>query len=84
LAIGYSGMGYKTPHVNWLKVSPKKGEPAIEPGVESARTKSYPISRGLYLYTAGAPDGEIKAFLDWIKGPDGQKIVEKEGFVPLH
>ncbi len=83
LAIGYSGMGYKTPGVNWLKVSPKKGEPAIEPGTESARNKTYPIARGLYLYTAGAPEGEIAAFIEWIKGPDGQKIVAKEGFVPL-
>jgi len=83
LAIGYSGMGYKTPGVNWLKISPKKGEPAIEPGTEVARNKTYPIARGLYLYTAGAPDGEIKAFIEWIKGPDGQKIVAKEGFVPL-
>jgi phosphate transport system substrate-binding protein len=83
LAIGYSGMGYKTAAVNWLKVSRKKGEPAIEPGVEVARNKTYPIARGLYLYTAGEPEGEIKGFLDWIKGPEGQKIVEKEGFVPL-
>jgi phosphate transport system substrate-binding protein len=83
LAIGYSGMGYKTPGVNWLKISPKKGEPAIEPGTEVARNKTYPIARGLYLYTAGAPDGEIKAFIEWIKSPDGQKIVAKEGFVPL-
>lgn len=83
LAMGYSGMGYKNDKVNWLKVSPKKGEPAIEPGVEAARSKTYPISRGLYLYTAGQPEGEVKAFIDWIKGPEGQKIVEKEGFVPL-
>jgi phosphate transport system substrate-binding protein len=83
LAMGYSGMGYKTPHVNWLKVSPKKGETAIEPGTESARSRTYPIARGLYLYTAGEPEGEIKGFIDWIKGPEGQKIVEKEGFVPL-
>jgi len=83
LAIGYSGMGYKTDAVNWLKVSKKKGEPGIEPGTESARSKTYPIARGLYLYTAGAPEGEIAGFIEWIKGPDGQKIVEKEGFVPL-
>jgi len=83
LAIGYSGMGYKTPNVNWLKISPKKGEPAIEPGTEVARNKTYPIARGLYLYTAGAPEGEVKDYIEWIKGPEGQKIVEKEGFVPL-
>jgi phosphate transport system substrate-binding protein len=81
--IGYSGMGYKTPNVNWLKVSNKKGETAVEPGAESARNKTYPISRKLYIYTAGEPTGEVKAFIDWILSPEGQKIVEKEGFVPL-
>ena len=82
-AIGYSGMGYKTDKVNWLKVSAKKGEEGVAPGVEAARSGKYPISRKLYLYTAGEPTGEVKAFLDWTVGPDGQKIVEKEGFVPL-
>ncbi|MEW6160148.1 MAG: PstS family phosphate ABC transporter substrate-binding protein [Verrucomicrobiota bacterium] len=82
-AMGYSGMGYKTPQVNWLKVSNKKGEPAVEPGVESARSGKYPISRKLYLYTAGEPTGELKAYIDWILSPEGQKIVEQEGFVPI-
>jgi phosphate transport system substrate-binding protein len=83
-AIGYSGMGYKTKDVNWLKVSAKKGEPAIEPGVEAARSGRYPISRKLFLYTAGEPTGEVKAFIDWTLSPAGQKIVEQEGFVPLN
>jgi phosphate transport system substrate-binding protein len=82
--IGYSGMGYKTPDVNWLKVSSKKGEPGVEPGIEVARSGKYPISRKLYLYTAGEPTGEIKAYIDWTLSPEGQKIVEKVGFVPLH
>ena len=81
--LGYSGMGYKTANVNWMKVSNKKGEPAVEPGVEAARSGKYPISRKLYIYTAGEPQGEIKAFIDWVMTPAGQKIVEKEGFVPL-
>jgi phosphate transport system substrate-binding protein len=81
--LGYSGMGYKTPKVNWLKVSNKKGEPGVEPGVEVARSGKYPIARKLYLYTAGEPAGEIKAYINWILSPAGQKIVEQEGFVPL-
>ena len=81
--LGYSGMGYKTPQVNWMKVSNKKGEPAVEPGVEAARSGKYPISRKLYLYTAGEPTGDVKAYIDWILSPAGQKIVEQEGFVPL-
>jgi len=81
--LGYSGMGYKTPSVHWLKISNKKGEPGVEPGVEAARAGRYPISRKLYMYTAGEPQGEVKAFMDWVLSPAGQKIVEKEGFVPL-
>ncbi len=81
--LGYSGMGYKTPAVNWLKISTKKGEPGVEPGVEAARAGKYPISRKLYMYTAGEPQGEIKAFIDWVLSPVGQEIVAKEGFVPL-
>ncbi len=81
--LGYSGMGYKTPQVNWLHVSSKKGETGVEPGVDAARSGKYPISRKLYVYTAGEPTGKVKEFIDWILGPEGQKIVEKEGFVPL-
>ncbi|MGI8601867.1 MAG: PstS family phosphate ABC transporter substrate-binding protein [Verrucomicrobiales bacterium] len=82
-AIGYSGMGYKTKDVNWLKVAPKKGAPGIEPGAEAARTRSYPIARKLYFYIAGDPNSEMKAFIDWVIGPEGQKIVVNEGFVAL-
>jgi phosphate transport system substrate-binding protein len=82
-ALGYSGMGYKTPAVAWLKVSTKRGEPAVEPGADAARSGKYPIARKLYIYTAGEPQGEVKAFIDWVVSPEGQKIVEKEGFVPL-
>ena len=66
-----------------MKVSAKKGEPGVEPGADAARTGKYPISRKLYLYTAGEPGAETKAFIDWILSPAGQKIVEQEGFVPL-
>ena len=81
--LGYSGMGYKTPNVNWLKVSSKKGEPAVDPGTDAARSGKYPIARKLFLYTVGEPTGELKEYIDWILSAEGQKIVEKEGFVPL-
>jgi len=82
-ALGYSGMGYKTDKVHWLKVSNKKGEAGVEPGADVARAGNYPISRKLYMYTAGEPAPEIKAYIEWCLGPAGQKIVEHEGFVPL-
>jgi phosphate transport system substrate-binding protein len=82
-AIGYSGMGYKTDDVKWLKVSNKKGEPAIEPSIETAVKGTYPISRPLFIYTPGEPGGAVKDFIDWCNGPEGQKIVKDVGFVPL-
>jgi phosphate transport system substrate-binding protein len=82
-AIGYSGMGYKTDDVKWVKVSKKKGETGIAPSIETAVNGTYPISRPLFIYTPGEPSGAVKDFIDWCNGPEGQKIVKDVGFVPL-
>jgi len=33
--------------------------------------------------TKGEPEGLAKEFLDFVLSPDGQKIVEEQGFVAL-
>lgn len=43
----------------------------------------YPISRYLYCYTPGTPKGDVKAYLDWILGPEGQGIAKEDGYIPL-
>ena len=82
-AIGYSGMGYATPGVKMLKIARKKGEPGVAPTVENAKNGTYPITRPLLIYTAGEATGQIKQYLDWIHGPEGQKVVADLGYVPL-
>lgn len=82
-AIGYGGMGYQSGKARFVCLSKEKGAPCAEPSVETVKAGKYPFSRPLQVYTNGAPTGEIAAFLDWIKGPDGQKIVVDSGFVPL-
>ena len=57
--------------------------PAVSPTIESVLDKSYPISRPLYMYTNGEPQGNIKNYLDWIKGAEGQKVLHEKGYVPL-
>jgi phosphate transport system substrate-binding protein len=37
----------------------------------------------LYIYTAGEPQGQIKAYLEWILSPAAQEIVLELGFVPV-
>ena len=83
-AIGYSGMGYNEPgKVKMLRVSSKKGEPAIEPSVANTLNKRYPIARSLLVYTLGEPTGEVAKYVNWILTDAGQKIVEQSGYVPL-
>jgi len=82
-AIGYSGLGYATPAVKVLKVSLKKGQPAVAPSIESVHEKAYPISRPLYMYTPGEPTPRVRNYLDWILSDAGQAIVKETGYVPL-
>ena len=53
------------------------------PSVATGADGSYPISRGLFMYTAGEPTGAIRDYLDWLLGAEGQTIVAELGFVPL-
>ena len=83
-AIGYDGLGYvDTEHEKMLAIAKDAESPYIMPSVETGADGSYPISRGLYMYTAGEPTGVIAEYLDWIMGSDGQQIVADLGFVPL-
>jgi len=82
-AIGYSGMGYATEDVKMLAVATALGERYYAPNLENVLAKTYPIARPLYMYSLGEPAGSVKAYLDWILSVEGQKIVEKLGFVPV-
>ena len=82
-AIGYDGLGYVTHDQKVVGVAPSEGEPYVMPTVETVKNGSYPIARGLYIYTAGEPQGAILEYLNWILGPQGQAIVQDLGFVPL-
>jgi phosphate transport system substrate-binding protein len=82
-AIGYSGMGYATDHVKMLRLATEPGGTAYEPSVENTNNKSYPLARALHLYTLGAPEGALKAYIDWILSPPGQKVMQDSGYVPL-
>jgi phosphate transport system substrate-binding protein len=81
-AIGYDGLGYVTPDQKMLAVAREAGAPYVLPSVETVNDGSYPVSRPLYMYTAGEPAGRVKDYLDWVLS-DGQTLVLELGFVPL-
>ena len=76
-AIGYVGLGYITGAVKPIDVN------EVTPSEETVANGTYPISRPLFMYTNGAPQGTAKDFIQFIWSPEGQKIVEEQGFVPL-
>ncbi|MCX5687739.1 MAG: PstS family phosphate ABC transporter substrate-binding protein [Candidatus Omnitrophica bacterium] len=76
-AIGYVGLGYVTSSVKAIDVD------GIKASTETVLTGKYPVGRPLFMYTNGAPKGLAKEFIDFILSPEGQKLVEEEGFVAL-
>jgi phosphate transport system substrate-binding protein len=76
-AVAYLGIGYVNKTVKPMQVN------GITASVQTAMSKEYPFSRELYMYTNGEPTGEVAKFIAFVKSAEGQKIVAKEGFVPL-
>ena len=81
-AIGYDGLGYVTAAQKTIAVARTAAGPYVLPSARTVLDKSYPVSRPLFMYTAGAPTGAVKRYLEWVMG-DGQKLVRDVGFVPL-
>ena len=83
-AIGYSGLGYATPAVKIVKVSKKKGEPAVMPSDRHRARQELPHRPAdVHVHARASRPAPVKKYLDWIMSDAGQKIVESTGYVPL-
>jgi len=80
--IGYGGIAWAK-GVKYASVKRDDTTAAVEPNVETVSSGSYPISRELYWFFNGAPEGEIKALVNWVLSVEGQKLAEKMGYIPL-
>ena len=76
--VGYVGLAYTK--ASGIRVVPIDG---ASPSKGSVLAKSYPYARPTFFYTNGEPTGVVKEFIDFTVGPEGQKIVEQVGFVPI-
>jgi phosphate transport system substrate-binding protein len=81
-AIGYDGLGYVTTDQKTIGIARKAGSPFVLPSAATVIDGTYPVSRPLFMYTAGEPRGAVKEFLDFVTG-EGQQLVTGLGFVPL-
>ncbi len=89
--IGYGGVSYflTRPDTKILSIKKDENTSAVNP-VKNGKidfsvvySGEYPIARYLNCYTLGNPTGEIKEYLEWTLGPQGQSIAEEVGYIPL-
>ena len=63
-----------------VKILDLDGVPCSKENIIQAK---YPFFRPLYLITKGKPTGELKKFIDWILGSEGQAVISAQGTVNL-
>lgn len=81
--IGYGGIAWAT-GVKFAAVRKGDKDTAILPDMTTVSNGAYPISRDLYWFFNGKPDGELKKLVNWALSEQGQKVAETMDYIPLH
>ena len=81
-AIGYSFRFYCTELMKGFRVKLLDVE-GVSPTVENIKNGSYRLASEFYAVTRSGADENTRRLVEWITGPQGQKLVEKTGYVPM-
>ena len=81
-ALGFSFRYYSTEMLrnNQIKLLSVDG---VAPTVENIRNGSYPLVTTAYMVTKGPRSGNVRKIVDFMLSPEGQKLVEETGYVPV-
>ncbi len=86
-AIGYSGIGYKTPGVRTVPLAIASGTPCYDTSAESVYSRKCALARYLYIYVNRKPDVPLdplrREFIKYILSKDGQTEAEAGGFYSI-
>ena len=74
-AIGYVSLGSLDDSVKALKID------GTEPSVDTVKSGDYKLQRPFNIVTKGKVKELPQDFIDYIMSADGQKIIEKEGYI---
>jgi phosphate transport system substrate-binding protein len=80
-AIGMLSFAWVNEEVKAVSIRDKGKE--FLPTWEAVQQGRYPMVRKLNFITSGEPKGEMKAFIDFMTGEEGQKIVGESGYIPI-
>ena len=75
--IGYVSVGHMDQTIQSVAMD------GVVPTLQTVKEGKYKISRGLYSCTKGEPTGLTKKFVDYLFTPEGQKIVQNNGFITV-
>lgn len=75
-AIGYLSHGLLNERIKAIEVD---NQPCTLDGITKG---DYPLVRPIYLLTRSEPQGEIRAFIDYILSPEGQQVIQASGLIP--
>ena len=81
-SIGYVSIGFVSKDVKALPIW-YNAQKIVSPTIDNVKSKTYPVSRDLYVITNGQPTGLAGDFIKYILSPEGQKIVADEGYVTI-
>jgi phosphate transport system substrate-binding protein len=86
--IALSGAGYRNPKVKPLAIARQEGEPAVSATRDNVASRSYPLTRSVWLYVTHGPakplDPRIAEFLHFVLSREGQALVKLDGdYFPL-
>jgi phosphate transport system substrate-binding protein len=76
-AIGYISLGLVNDQVRALRIS------EVEPSLDNVYSGKYTLVRPFLFVFNGDPVGESKFFLEFVLSPGAQKLLLKEGLVPV-
>jgi phosphate transport system substrate-binding protein len=76
-SLGYISAGLVNEQVKALAIN------GVFPTTENIKNHKYKLVRRFLLVSRAEPAGSCRAFLKFVLGPKGQKILEKEGLVGL-
>ncbi|MBR5690462.1 MAG: substrate-binding domain-containing protein, partial [Verrucomicrobia bacterium] len=82
-AIGYSFRYYASTmkgsdSIKFLKVD------GVAPTPENIASRRYPMTGEVLAITSQHSSPDCAKLIEWILGPQGQELVEKTGYIPLH
>ena len=75
-AIGYLSHGLLNEKIKAVTLD------GVECSVENIANGSYPLVRPVYFLTRGPPEGEVKAFIDYVLSDEAQATIQKAGLLP--